>query len=447
MPALDQGCREGSVVIGRTIGVGGTQPTLAPVFADACELLDELEAVARKLVTTALVSCEPIADVTNGLASAALRLDVRASELARTLLDRALADPRFSEIPPRLAIRGQLDLFAGIAEVSEASLWAPSAPAATICLTSSSGLATSRRLKVLARTTIEDEAVSITGTRSPILGVPVRRNGASHGALTVRLRDLAARDMAEPLALLAARRLAALLERQLMLEQGETRRRTVGETVERRLVRIAYDLHDGPLQALAVLADELRLATADVCRLVPESCRGPVAEAFGSVHEQAADVERDLRELAQSLETSAVVRRPLVELLEREAAAVSRRSGIEIVSNVRANLSELTDSQRIVFYRGVQEALSNVARHSGARTAAVRVRSNRYGVAVTIVDDGCGFDSVRVLPAAAKRGRLGFVGIAERVRLLGGVLTVQSRPGAGTTVKIVLPAWSPLGAV
>jgi signal transduction histidine kinase len=50
-----------------------------------------------------------------------------------------------------------------------------------------------------------------------------------------------------------------------------------------------------------------------------------------------------------------------------------------------------------------------------------------------------------VLPAAAKRGRLGFVGIAERVRLLGGVLTVHSRPGSGTSVKIVLPAWSPLG--
>jgi signal transduction histidine kinase len=115
------------------------------------------------------------------------------------------------------------------------------------------------------------------------------------------------------------------------------------------------------------------------------------------------------------------------------------------VLDVRANVSELTDSQRIVLYRGVQEALSNVARHSKARTATVAVRTDRGGIALTIDDDGCGFDSIRVLPAAAKRGRLGFVGVAERVRMLGGVLTVQSRPGAGTSVRIVLPAWSPLG--
>jgi signal transduction histidine kinase len=429
--------------------VGSMQPEIrlaspARAVADFRDQHDALEAAALELVTTALVSCDPVDDISGQLSAAAKRLHVPAGSLERALLDRALAAPRFLEIPPRLAIRAQLDIFAGVAGAAEASLWAPTRPAAVTCLASSSGLATSRRLKVLVRTTIEDDAATITGTRSPILGVPVRRNGASHGALAVRLRDLAARDRVEPLALLTARRISALLERQLLLEHAEARGRTVGDTIERRLVRIAYDLHDGPLQALAVLADELRLVTADVGRLVPESCRGAVAEAFGSVHEQAANVERDIRELAQSLETSSVVRRPLTELLEREAAVVSRRSGIKIVSDVHANLSELTDSQRIVLYRGVQEALSNIARHSGAHTAAVRVRSDAGGVAVTIVDDGCGFDSARMLPAAAKRGRLGFVGIAERVRLLGGVLTVQSRPGAGTSVKIVLPAWSPL---
>jgi signal transduction histidine kinase len=98
-----------------------------------------------------------------------------------------------------------------------------------------------------------------------------------------------------------------------------------------------------------------------------------------------------------------------------------------------------------VLYRGIQEALANVARHSGANTATVDIRSHRGGIAATVEDDGRGFDTVRLLPAAAKRGRLGFVGITERVRMLGGCLTVQSVPGAGTRVKISLPAWSPLG--
>jgi signal transduction histidine kinase len=408
------------------------------------ERQEELEAVGRDLVTTALVSCDPAEDVAGALASFATRLGVRVPDLARALLDRALGDPRFSEMAPRLALRGQLDVFVGVVGVGGASLWAPSRPGSVACVASSSAVVPSRRLRVLARATIEDDAATISGTRSPILGVPVRRSGASHGTFAVTLPDLAARDAVEPLADLAARRVSALLERQFLLEHGDARAMTAGEKIERRLVRTAFDLHDGPVQALAVLADEVRLVAADVTRLVPESCRSAVTDAFGSVHEQAATVERELREIAQSLETSAVVRRPLVELLEREAAAVSRRSGIEIVVEVRANVGELTDSQRIVLYRGIQEALSNVARHSGARAATVAVRSDATGIAVTIDDDGCGFDSARLLPAAAKRGRLGFVGIAERVRLLGGSLTVHSVPGSGTRVKIALPAWSPL---
>ena len=415
---------------------------------DACTTFPEghgeLDAIARDLVTTSLAGCEPTEDVAVALASSAMSLDIRGPDLACALLDRALADPRFSELPPGLAMRGQLEVFASVAGVGEASLWAPSRPGSVGLVASSSTVPASRRLKVLARTTIEDDTATISGTRSPILGVPVRRNGAAYGTLAATLCNLADRDAVEPLAQLTARRVAVLLERQRLLEYGDARARSVGEKIERRLVRTAFDLHDGPVQMLAVLADELRLVATDVTRLIPENCRSAVTGAFGSVHEHAASIERELREIAQSLETSAVFRRPLVELLEREATALSRRSGIQILVDVRANTGELTDSQRIVLYRGIQEALSNVAQHSGARTAKVTIRSDSAGIAVTIDDDGCGFDSAQLLSAAAKRGRLGFVGIAERVRMLGGCLTVRSAPGAGTRVKIALPAWSPL---
>jgi signal transduction histidine kinase len=453
-PALDQGTQRGLVAVRPTTVGGGIQsagarlsfnaPSPGVVRADFCEAQEVLDRAARTMASSALVSCASVEEVAAELEATALRLQVPLQRLAPTLLDRTLADPRFSEIPPRLAVRAQLDVFAGVAGLVDASLWAPSRPATVECLASTSGVAGSRRLKVLARTTIEDDAVTITGTRSPILGVPVRRNGTSHGALALRLRDSAQRETVEPLAQLAAIRISTTLERQLLLEHGAARAQSVGETIERRLVRTAYDLHDGPMQALAVLADELRLASADVVRLVPVACRGAVADALGSVHEQAAGVEREIREIAQSLETSAVVRRPLTELLEREASSVSGRSGIKVVLDVRANVSELTDSQRIVLYRGIQEALANVARHSGARTATVDIRSHRGGISATVEDDGCGFDTVSLLPAAAKRGRLGFVGITERVRMLGGCLTVHSVPGAGTRVKIALPAWSPL---
>jgi signal transduction histidine kinase len=346
-------------------------------------------------------------------------------------------------MPPNVAVRAHVELVAGIAGQTQASLWAPTRPAVVTCLARSTGSPSTRRLKTLARRTIEEDAVTVTGVRSPIIGIPVRRAGSAYGTLAVGLRDHASREQVEALAQLAAARISLMLERQMLLERGDLRARTVVQATERRLVRTAYDLHDGPLQGLALLAEEVRLVAADVRRLVPGACREPVSDAFASVLERAADVERELREIGCSLETSAVSRRPLEELIEREALALTRRTGIEVVTDLDGGLEDLSDSQRIVLYRGVQEALANVARHSGARGVTIRVRPRSGGVAVSIVDDGRGFEPRRVLASAARAGRLGLVGITERVRLLGGVLTITSVPGAGTSVKIVLPAWSP----
>jgi hypothetical protein len=188
---------------------------------DFCHGHDALDRVGRGLATIALTGCDPMDDVAGALAAAAGRLCIAPRDLARALLDRTLADPRFTEVPPRLALRAQLDVFAAAAGVSEATLWVATRPGSVTCLASSSSIAVVRRLKVLARTTIEDDAVTITGTRSPILGVPVRRNGASCGTLAVRLHNLADRGRVETLALLAARRLSAVIERQLLLEHGE----------------------------------------------------------------------------------------------------------------------------------------------------------------------------------------------------------------------------------
>jgi two-component system, NarL family, sensor histidine kinase UhpB len=417
----------------------------APV-ADLRRLHDELDRAAHDVATSALVGSDPAVDVAESIAAAAERLGVAAADLAHAVLDRALADARLFEVAPALAVRAQLGILASAPGVVEASVWAASLPGSVTRLGSSSDGAASRRLVALARRTIEDDTVIVTGVRSPILGIPVRRNGVAHGALAIQLQDVARRDAVELLGQAAASRLSLMLERRLVLEHGETGARNVAETTERRLVRTAYDLHDGPLQALAVLAEELRLVTSDVVALVPESCRAAVAEALASVQEQAVGAEEEIREIARSLETSAVARRPIEELLQREAAGLARRSGIEVVTDVRAELDGLSDSQRIVLYRGVQEALANVARHSGAATATIRVRSQAGGVTLTVSDDGQGFDSARVLPEAARRGRLGLVGIAERARLLGGFVVVQSVRGEGTAVKIVLPAWSPLDA-
>jgi signal transduction histidine kinase len=74
----------------------------------------------------------------------------------------------------------------------------------------------------------------------------------------------------------------------------------------------------------------------------------------------------------------------------------------------------------------------------------VEVRTDRRGVHASVVDNGCGFDVGQTLPAAARKGRLGLVGMSERVRLLGGRLDVESRVGGPTTITASLPWWNPV---
>ena len=118
--------------------------------------------------------------------------------------------------------------------------------------------------------------------------------------------------------------------------------------------------------------------------------------------------------------------------------ALENAAGIETDLQVEGDLSGLTDSQKIVLFRVVQEALSNVRKHSEAGQVSVVLRSRRTFVDVTVTDNGCGFD-----PRRLDAERLGLAGISERVRLLGGAVEIETSPGIGTTVRATLPQWRP----
>ena len=113
--------------------------------------------------------------------------------------------------------------------------------------------------------------------------------------------------------------------------------------------------------------------------------------------------------------------------------------------SVAGTLDALSMSQRIAVVRIVQEALSNVRSHSEASEVHIDLRTTDDGLDLRIADNGRGFDLQATADAAAKRGRLGIVGMNERVRLLGGVFSIESMPSVGTTVFVSIPAWRPLG--
>lgn len=213
------------------------------------------------------------------------------------------------------------------------------------------------------------------------------------------------------------------------------------DAAERRLVRLGLDLHDGPAQAIAAL-----VADALVVRRRLDEIPGLPAPATAFLDDLVGRLQElgtEIRDLAQSLESRSIVRRPLAGAFRQELNALERSTGVETSFEVSGDLSALTPSQQITLVRTAQEVLANVREHSRATHVALRAWRADASTCIEIVDDGRGFDVVRTRDWAARRGRLGLAGMSERLALVGGTLQIVSRPGGPTTVRAVVPDWSP----
>jgi two-component system sensor histidine kinase DegS len=216
---------------------------------------------------------------------------------------------------------------------------------------------------------------------------------------------------------------------------------------ERLLVRLGFDLHDGPLQQVYVLAQDVRLLRDQMLMLVGSEHRDPVVGRFADLEGQLTELHEDLRDLAHSLEPRSLLQQTLPVAVERELSALNRRTGISTSIVVDGTFDALSASQRIALLRVLQEALSNIRQHSGARAVALTLRQDAVeGVSMEIQDDGHGFDAEGFSPDAQGRSGIGLAGMRERLRLLDGRLEIESRSGGPTIVTARLPHWPGLTA-
>jgi signal transduction histidine kinase len=265
----------------------------------------------------------------------------------------------------------------------------------------------------------------------------VNRWDRPYAALVARARGTESAHL-DPYLDEAAAALAPMLEHAADVDRRlEEERNAVGPG-ERRLVRLGFDLHDGPLQEVVLLAEELRLAAAQIENVIADEDKRRVRGRFDDLHARLASLDEGLREIARATSSTSLVTWSVEEALESELQALELAMPIETALEIRGDLAELTDSQKIVLFRIVQEALSNVRKHSGASSVSVVLDSKPRFLDLTISDDGCGFDSRKLA-----NDRLGLAGISERVRLLGGRVEFISRPGEGASVRATLPQWRP----
>src|ERR671910_1246376 len=124
---------------------------------------------------------------------------------------------------------------------------------------------------------------------------------------------------------------------------------------ERLLVRLGFDLHDGPLQQVYALAQDVRLLREQMVMLVGGEHREPVLGRFADLESQLAELHQDLRDLAHSLEPRSLLQQPLPDAVGRELAALQRRTGISTSIVLDGTFDALSDSQRIALLRVLQE--------------------------------------------------------------------------------------------
>ncbi|MBD0328532.1 MAG: hypothetical protein ICV64_00280 [Thermoleophilia bacterium] len=221
----------------------------------------------------------------------------------------------------------------------------------------------------------------------------------------------------------------------------------LGDATERRLLRLGFDLHDGALQSVVALGADLRLFRDQLAGVLAGGHAGLLLGRVDDLEARLLDLERELRELAGSLESTSLASRPFREAMRAEVDAFAARSGVSASVTLAGPLDQLTASQRLALLRIVQESLTNAREHGGASTVAVEVAEDPGGVELVVHDDGCGFSVDDALEAAAADGRLGLAGMRQRVALLGGDFEIDSRPGGPTVVSARLPRWQPVAEV
>jgi signal transduction histidine kinase len=229
------------------------------------------------------------------------------------------------------------------------------------------------------------------------------------------------------LALLAGvyrQRVSSLKRRQV--EQDVFARRLL-DSQEAERKRIANEVHDGIGQTLAIIRTRAQLGLS-------EGDAPSVRRHLEEISTVALDGIDDVRKVAHGLRPAQLETRGLTRALEALVRQASGSTGIGLDASVGEVDGVVARADEINVYRIVQEAISNMVRHSQARRGYITVEVRGRDLEIRIDDDGVGFDPLLV------SGGLGLTGIVERARILGGRAAVRSSPGKGTSLVVHVPA-------
>lgn len=351
-----------------------------------------------------------------------------------------LRAPSLPQLSSDVAIEVQLALLLVFAEVDAVSLWTLS-PAGEVVHVSRAG-----ELDPGSTSSGRLARGLLTGAEaSPGRGaeVGIRVEGWLHPVAALIAHGKPARADHRMLLLEAAVPvLGEILERDELRAREQLTGESVVSSVERRLARVRFDLHDGPQQDVHLLAQDLRWFRDQLRPVIAhDPGAGRLLGRIDDFEAQLVALDGDLRRISTSVQSPFVHPGSVAEQLRKITEAFAARSGFAPETRLEGDLSGLSESQQIALMALIREALSNVREHSGAGKVTISISSRASGVTAEVIDDGQGFDPETTLVKAAREGHLGLVGMHERVRMLGGRTHIDSRPGGPTVISVSLPTW------
>lgn len=212
------------------------------------------------------------------------------------------------------------------------------------------------------------------------------------------------------------------------LAQKEQVLRRLIDVQENEKQQLCHEFHDGLIQyaiGSIMLLDSL-MAEAGA---LAGAARDTVSSAVACLRRGVEDGRRTIRGIRPAALDDLGLASAIEELVDQ-----MREADVPVTATIDPDVDTISAELQTTAYRVVQEALSNVRKHAGSTSAEVSLRRSADGLDLTVVDHGCGFD----VQAVGRKG-FGLLGMAERVRLVGGDFRIESTPGSGTRITARLP--------
>jgi PAS domain S-box-containing protein len=192
--------------------------------------------------------------------------------------------------------------------------------------------------------------------------------------------------------------------------------------------RVARELHDDLSQRMALLSIELE-------QIADMSNSAKMRRRFESLQNQAQEISSDIHRLSYRLHPSKLDHLGLAAAIKSLCEQINASGKLRVYLHHESSPEMLPKDITLCLFRIAQETLRNAVKHSQATHVRVHVEMSTGGVRLTVIDDGCGFDTRS--PSFAEG--LGFVGMRERLRIVGGDLEISSQRAQGTRIEVTIP--------